>query len=142
MPRTYQLKSLTTAQTQPRPSRYQGEYDVSTGISYAYEQDQRNTRIERITITIEEDLLTEIDAAAKVRGYQNRSEIIRALARAGLQQSAEDADASGHAWQPWFTSTTTPRAISQNGWSRIFTAITTCRWRRCMFISMTTAAWK
>jgi CopG family transcriptional regulator, nickel-responsive regulator len=29
------------------------------------------------------------------RGYQKRSEIIRDLARAGLQQSAENADASG-----------------------------------------------
>ncbi|UGA48668.1 nickel-responsive transcriptional regulator NikR [Bradyrhizobium quebecense] len=46
---------------------------------------------ERITITIEDDLLAEIDAAAEARGYQNRSEIIRGLARAGLQQSAEDA---------------------------------------------------
>ena len=41
-------------------------------------------------------LLTEIDVAAKARGSQNRSEIIRDLARSGLQQSAEDADASGH----------------------------------------------
>ena len=51
--------------------------------------------MQRITITIEDDLLAEIDAAAKARGYQNRSEIIRDLARAGLQQSAEDAAPSG-----------------------------------------------
>ncbi|TKW79735.1 MAG: nickel-responsive transcriptional regulator NikR [Bradyrhizobium icense] len=51
--------------------------------------------MQRITITIEDDLLDEIDAAAKARGYQNRSEIIRDLARAGLQQSAENADATG-----------------------------------------------
>ena len=47
--------------------------------------------MQRITITIEDDLLAEIDAAAEVRGYQNRSEIIRDLARAGLQQNAEGA---------------------------------------------------
>jgi CopG family transcriptional regulator, nickel-responsive regulator len=34
-------------------------------------------------------------AAAEARGYQNRPEIIRDLARAGLQQSAEDAAVSG-----------------------------------------------
>ncbi|BBB95428.1 MULTISPECIES: nickel-responsive transcriptional regulator NikR [Bradyrhizobium] len=47
--------------------------------------------MQRITITIEDDLLAEIDTAAEARGYQNRSEIIRDLARAGLQQSAENA---------------------------------------------------
>jgi CopG family nickel-responsive transcriptional regulator len=51
--------------------------------------------MQRITITIEDDLLAEIDAAAEARGYQNRSEIIRDLARAGLQQSAEDMAPSG-----------------------------------------------
>ena len=38
---------------------------------------------------------TNMDAAAEARGYQNRSEIIRDLARAGLQQSVEDARPSG-----------------------------------------------
>ena len=51
--------------------------------------------MQRITITIEDDLLAEIDAAAKDRGYQNRSEVIRDLARAGLQQAAQDAAPSG-----------------------------------------------
>ena len=31
--------------------------------------------MQRITITIEDDLLAEIDAAAGARGYQNRSKI-------------------------------------------------------------------
>ncbi len=51
--------------------------------------------MQRITITIEDDLLAEIDAAAKERGYQNRSEIIRDLARAGLQQNSSEAAPAG-----------------------------------------------
>jgi CopG family nickel-responsive transcriptional regulator len=51
--------------------------------------------MQRITITIDDDLLAEIDAAAKERGYQNRSEIIRDLARGGLQQSAPPSAATG-----------------------------------------------
>src|ERR1700716_719073 len=51
--------------------------------------------MQRITITIEDDLLAEIDAAAKDRGYKTRPEIMRDLARAGLQQGAQDAMPSG-----------------------------------------------
>src|SRR6476620_9978372 len=51
--------------------------------------------MQRRTTPNQEDLLAEIDAAAKARGYQNRSEIIRDLARAGLQQSAQEAKPSG-----------------------------------------------
>jgi CopG family transcriptional regulator, nickel-responsive regulator len=48
--------------------------------------------MQRVTITIDDDLLAEIDAAASARGYQNRSEIFRDLARAGLQQSTKSTD--------------------------------------------------
>lgn len=51
--------------------------------------------MQRITITIEDELLAEIDATAKDRGYQNRSEIIRDLARAGLQQTAHETAPAG-----------------------------------------------
>jgi CopG family nickel-responsive transcriptional regulator len=57
----------------------------------SYREANTEIRMQRITITIEDDLLAEIDAPAEVRGYQNRSEIIRDLARAGLQQNAEGA---------------------------------------------------
>ena len=98
--------------------------------------------MQRITITIEDELLAEIDAAAEARGYQNRSEIIRDLARAGLQQGAEDAPLQANASPRWSMSTITPRGIYQNGWCRISTATTICRWRRCTSISTTTPAWR
>jgi CopG family transcriptional regulator, nickel-responsive regulator len=47
--------------------------------------------MQRVTITVDDDLLAEIDAEVQRRGYQNRSEIFRDLARAGLQQSTHGA---------------------------------------------------
>jgi CopG family nickel-responsive transcriptional regulator len=44
--------------------------------------------MQRVTITIDDDLVTEIDAFMTGRGYANRSEAIRDLARAGLSQSS------------------------------------------------------
>jgi CopG family transcriptional regulator, nickel-responsive regulator len=43
----------------------------------------------RITITIDDDLMTEVDKLIETRGYQNRSEAIRDLARGGLAQAAQ-----------------------------------------------------
>lgn len=45
----------------------------------------------RITITIDDDLMTQVDRLVATRGYQNRSEAIRDLARGGLAQAAQDA---------------------------------------------------
>jgi CopG family nickel-responsive transcriptional regulator len=42
----------------------------------------------RVTITIDEGLMADLDRLIAVRGYQNRSEAIRDLARAGLQQAS------------------------------------------------------
>lgn len=47
--------------------------------------------MQRITITIDDDLMTDLDRLIAARGYQNRSEAIRDLARAGLLQARQDA---------------------------------------------------
>jgi CopG family nickel-responsive transcriptional regulator len=44
----------------------------------------------RVTITIDDDLATELERFMAVRGYANRSEAIRDLARSGLQQAAAE----------------------------------------------------
>lgn len=52
--------------------------------------------MQRVTITVDADLMEAVDAFIQERGYANRSEAIRDLARAGLNQAAEAAsDASG-----------------------------------------------
>jgi CopG family nickel-responsive transcriptional regulator len=40
--------------------------------------------MQRVTITLDDDLMDDIDRLIAARGYQNRSEAIRDLARAGL----------------------------------------------------------
>ena len=42
--------------------------------------------MQRVTITIDDELVGEIDAFMETRGYANRSEAIRDLARSGLDK--------------------------------------------------------
>ncbi len=48
--------------------------------------------MQRVTITIDDDLMAELDRIIASRGYQNRSEAIRDLARAGIREAAERLD--------------------------------------------------
>jgi len=45
--------------------------------------------VQRITITIDNQLYRDIEKLAEARGYQNRSEIIRDLVRAGISETNE-----------------------------------------------------
>ena len=49
--------------------------------------------MQRVTITIDDELMTELDRIITARGYQNRSEAIRDLARAGIREAGETLDA-------------------------------------------------
>jgi CopG family nickel-responsive transcriptional regulator len=49
--------------------------------------------MQRVTITLDDDIMADIDRLMAVRGYQNRSEAIRDLARVGLKEAALDVDA-------------------------------------------------
>jgi len=44
--------------------------------------------MQRVTVTLDNDLMEELDRIMEARGYQNRSEAIRDLARAGLKQAS------------------------------------------------------
>ena len=46
--------------------------------------------MQRVTITVDDELAAELDRYMTARGYANRSEAIRDLARAGLQQAATE----------------------------------------------------
>jgi CopG family transcriptional regulator, nickel-responsive regulator len=50
--------------------------------------------MQRVTITIDDELMTELDRIITARGYQNRSEAIRDLARAGIREAGETLDAT------------------------------------------------
>ena len=51
--------------------------------------------MQRVTITIDDELMTELDRIIAARGYQNRSEAIRDLARAGIREAADTLDHQG-----------------------------------------------
>lgn len=51
--------------------------------------------MQRVTITLDDQLMDDLDRMIEERGYQNRSEAIRDLARAGMQQAAESSGKSG-----------------------------------------------
>jgi CopG family nickel-responsive transcriptional regulator len=50
--------------------------------------------MQRVTITLDDDLMADLDRIIAARGYQNRSEAIRDLARSGLEQAAVEAAGS------------------------------------------------
>src|SRR5215469_2943198 len=51
--------------------------------------------MQRLTITLDDELVAELDRMISFRGYQNRSEALRDLARAGLRQTSEDSGDTG-----------------------------------------------
>jgi CopG family nickel-responsive transcriptional regulator len=51
--------------------------------------------MQRITITLDDDLMVELDQMIAAHGYQNRSEAIRDFTRAGMQQAAQEKGKSG-----------------------------------------------
>ena len=48
--------------------------------------------MQRVTITLDDDLMAELDRLIAARGYGSRSEAIRDLARAGITQALLDMD--------------------------------------------------
>ena len=51
--------------------------------------------MQRVTVTLDDELVAELERYMKGRGYDNRSEAIRDLARAGMQQANGDTSNTG-----------------------------------------------
>jgi CopG family transcriptional regulator, nickel-responsive regulator len=60
------------------------EYDDVNNSSY--QPNREGTAMQRVTITIDDDLAEDLERYMTSRGYANRSEAVRDLARSGLQQ--------------------------------------------------------
>jgi CopG family nickel-responsive transcriptional regulator len=52
--------------------------------------------MQRVTITLDDDLMQDPDRCVSTRGYQNRSEAVRDLVRAGLRQMMPEAGSNGN----------------------------------------------
>jgi CopG family nickel-responsive transcriptional regulator len=63
-------------------------------INVASVQDRSST-MQRVTIVLDDELAEEIDGLVARRGYQNRSEAIRDLARSGLREAQEEEQSKG-----------------------------------------------
>ena len=98
--------------------------------------------MQRITITLDDDLMDELDQMIVEQGYQDRSEAIRDFTRAGMQQAAQKMGNPAAASPRWSMSTTMPHAIYRDAWWRTITAIMISRWRRFTFTSTMTIAWR
>jgi CopG family transcriptional regulator, nickel-responsive regulator len=51
--------------------------------------------MQRVTVTLDDELMADLDRIIAARGYQNRSEAIRDLARAGIREAAQAAGGTG-----------------------------------------------
>lgn len=51
--------------------------------------------MQRVTVTLDDDLMADLDRMIEEHGYHNRSEAIRDFARAGMQQAAQNSGTSG-----------------------------------------------
>jgi len=98
--------------------------------------------MQRVTITIDDELMTELDRIIAARGYQNRSEAIRDLARAGIREAGETLDAKRDCVAALVYIYDHAARELPKRLSRPSTIITNCRCRHCMSISTMTAAWK
>ncbi len=99
------------------------------------------TQMQRVTITLDDDLLETLDSLSQRRGYNNRSEAIRDILRSALAQEAtQQHGTQGFAVLSYVYEhekrDLQPAALSATG----ITAISPSP--RCMCISITTTVWK
>jgi CopG family transcriptional regulator, nickel-responsive regulator len=52
--------------------------------------------MQRVTITLDDDLMKDLDHCVAARGYQNRSEAVRDLVRAGIRQTMPESGGNGN----------------------------------------------
>ncbi len=98
--------------------------------------------MQRITITLDDELVAALDDVIATSGYQNRSEAIRDLARAGIAQMQEqtnDARAGVAALVYVYDhhDRDLPKRLTGSS-----TRTMICRLRRCTSTSITIAAWR
>lgn len=98
--------------------------------------------MQRVTITLDDDLLETLDSLSQRRGYNNRSEAIRDILRSALAQEAtQQHGTQGFAVLSYVYETRKTR-LSQPVLSPPSTITTISPSRRYMSTSITTTVWK
>jgi len=86
--------------------------------------------MQRVTITLDDELHGDSTAIIAARGYQNRSEAIPRPGARGIQQAAHETGANGDCVAALvYVYDHAARELSKAPWCAISTAITTCRLR-------------
>ena len=98
--------------------------------------------MQRVTITLDDDLMADLDRIIAARGYQNRSEAIRDLARSGLEQAAVEVADTRHCVAALVYVYDHHARELPKRLTRASTITTNCRRRRCTSISTRKAAWR
>lgn len=97
--------------------------------------------MQRVTITLDDDLLETLDNLSQRRGYNNRSEAIRDILRGALaQESTQQHGTEGFAVLSYVYEHEKRDLASRIVSTSTITTISLLP--RCMYISITTIAWK
>ncbi len=97
--------------------------------------------MQRVTLTLDDDLLAALDALSARRGYHNRSEAVRDMLRDALNQIPHRRS-RGAVMPSCHMCTSMKNANWRAGWWPPSIIITISPSPRCMCISVMTTAWR
>ncbi len=98
--------------------------------------------MQRVTLTLDDDLLAALDALSARRGYHNRSEAVRDILRDALNQDPPSPESRRGYAVLSYVYEHEKRELASCSWWPPSIIITISPSPRCMYISVMTTAWR